>query len=295
MTSLFTRLRRLLAIASTAVLSLTAQAYTNLPVDGVWSITSEQSLAIGRAFVLETQGSITAVTFYNYNTAGAPTFYVGAGSLSAADTISLTFNEPRGGTCLGCSPTSGALLSTPGAALFEFTSATTGYVTLPREARKAIFKGNFAWPEAPSGLRGGWLFGYLTTATGYTSADFASLSIIGTATTNGNGLVMNAQGTIGCEYQITGSLQGNVVCVTLTSTGVADKGFMGKLWGNQFDGLWMYASLKVLHPFVARRFLSANGDIGIVKSAAEIAPSGFENGDALRAAIQSATATFAAP
>jgi hypothetical protein len=278
MTSLFTRLRRLLAIASTAVLSLTAQAYTNLPVDGVWSITSEQSLAIGRAFVLETQGSVTAVTFYNYNTAGAPTFYVGAGSLSAADTISLTFNEPRGGTCLGCSPTSGALLSTPGAALFEFTSATTGYVTLPREARKAIFKGNFAWPEAPSGLLGGWLFGYLTTATGYT----------------GNGLAMNAQRTIGCEYSISGAFQGKVTCVTIE--GFLSKFIVGKLWGNQFDGEWSYDnSLTVKHRFVARRFISTNGDVGVIKGATEIAPTGFENEDALRAAIQRAEAVFAAP
>ena len=294
MTSLFTRLRRLLAITSSAVLSLTAQAYTNLPVDGVWSITSEQSLAIGRAFVLETQGSVTAVTFYNYNTAGAPTFYVGAGSLSAADTISLTFNEPRGGTCLGCSPTSGALLSTPGAALFEFTSATTGYVTLPREARKAIFKGNFAWPEAPSGLLGGWLFGYLTTATGYTFADFAFLSVIGNATTEGNGLAMNAQRTIGCEYSISGAFQGKVTCVTIE--GFLSKFIVGKLWGNQFDGEWSYDnSLTVKHRFVARRFISTNGDVGVIKGATEIAPTGFENEDALRAAIQRATAAFAAP
>ena len=125
--------------------SCVSSAFTIKPADGIWGIVAEQNLAVGRAFVLETSAGITIVTFYNYNSAVAPTFYAGGGALSTANTVTVAFSEPTGGTSLAGTPRSGHLLSSPCTALFEFTSLTTGYVPLPGEPTKAIIKGALAW------------------------------------------------------------------------------------------------------------------------------------------------------
>ena len=179
------------------VVSQCATAFTIMPQDGIWGVDSETTLAVGRAFVLETAGPVTVVTFYNYNAAGAPTFYVGGGLLSTTNTVAVNFSEPRGGTCLGCVATSGSLLSSPGAALFEFTSSTTGFVTLPREARKAISKANLGFAAAPNGLIGGWAFTYLTGPTSQALADYVQLMTVIPGTATGSGIVSNSTNTIG--------------------------------------------------------------------------------------------------
>lgn len=284
--------RRILALAA-CFISSAVQAFTILPADGLWGIVSEQTLAVGRAFVLETSTNITVATFYNYNASGAPTFYVGGGTLNAANSVSVLFSEPQGGTCLGCTPRSGFALSTPGTALFEFTSSTTGFVTLPREARKAIAKGSLAWTNTATGLLGGWAFTYLTTTTGVAFADFGSLTTILSPTSGGNGLVSNGTATIGCENQVSGVLAGYVVCVKITSLGSTDKTMLVKMYGNQMDGIWMYNGLTTQYVFTGRRILSASGNQNTIKVMPTETPD-QSRVDMLRAAIAQAVADVAA-
>lgn len=278
-------LLHLLLVAFTFLSSL-ASAFTVLPADGLWSVVSEQSLAVGRAFNLEMSDKLLVVTMYAYNAQGAPTFYVGAAALSATNTAPVALSEPQGGTCLGCAPTSGRLLSSPGVATFEFTSSTTGFVTLPGEPRKAIFKGAITRPEGGDGLRGVWAFTYVvdnTLSVGQT-AEFTKL--FGT-TLNGTGLMTTADSKTGCELQKGGSLAGFVVCVRITAASITDKSMLLKMFGNRMDGVWYYSDTpSKQYLFTSHRFLdNTSNPIGI-KRDVDVDSAPLEA--ALRAAIAQA-------
>ena len=156
---------RALALLVVVAFGYSAHAFYIRPMDGLWSIDNELSLSVGRAMNLELGGGTLVVTMYNYNSLGQPTFYVGGGALTANNTAVVTLSEPKGGTCLGCPLTSGSLLSTPGTATFQFTSSTTGFVTLPKEGRVAITKGLVTRIAARDGLRGAWAFTYVLNST----------------------------------------------------------------------------------------------------------------------------------
>ena len=266
----------------------TGSAYTVQPADGLGGVVDEINLAVGRAINLEVSGSVLVVTMYAYNRAGAPTFYVGGAPLDSTNKAALTLSEAQGGTCLGCVPTSGRLLSTPGVVLFEFTSSTTGYVTLPGEPRKAIVKGAIAWPAAPSGLQGLWIFNYISNSSGFVFSDGLLLNRISAGTTNGSGLVFDSTISTACEYQVSGTAAGSVFCVRLLSTGAADKVVRVKWYGNLMDGLWNYNGLTTNNLFTARRLASESGNqTGIKREEKPLDSTEREN--ALRDAIARAS------
>jgi len=245
-----------------ALAAACSHAFTVKPIDGLWSIDSELNLSIGRAFNLELSGPYLIVSFYNYNAQGAPTFYVTAGLLGTNNRMTAGLSEPQGGTCLGCTPTSGSVRSSPGNVTFEFVTSTKGYVTLPGEARKAISKGAITWPAAPAGLRGVWAFTSMSTSSSspIAVADVAILSTQLAATSTGSGLVASANGKYGCEYQTSGTLAGQVFCLMLGSTSNFDKVSTSYWWGDNMDGVWRFSNVAVTDLFVARRIVSPNGD-----------------------------------
>lgn len=238
----------------------TSWAFTVRPADGLWGITSEQNLAIGRAFNVEVFGNLGVITFYNYNASKLPTFYVGAGQITATNTLTVPLNEPAGGTCLGCPPTSGYQLSSKGNALFEFTSSSSGYVTLPGEPRKAILKG--LGQTAPDGLKGIWAFSYISSSSNppIASADVAVLNTLIGPTPTGSGIVASSNGKSACELQVTGTLSGRVVCSMLGSSSAFDKAVLANWWADHMDGVWKYSSINATDLMSARRFISGTGD-----------------------------------
>ena len=270
-----------------------ASAFTIRPADGLWSVVEEQNLAIGRAFNLEVTGPLLVTTVYNYTASGAPTFYVGAAAIAANNTASVALSEPRGGTCLGCIPTSGSLLSSPGTAFFEFTSSTTGFVTLPKEGRKAILKGQIARPAAPEGLKGVWTFTWFYTSGTIADGDTFSLTRNLSASANGTGLVVNAAATFGCEYFNAGSLNGYVLCVTVSTTASLNKGILFKWFGDMMDGVWYYADQSVSTAKIAsaRRIIAADGSQATVK---RVDDSSVIAGASIHSALENAAANFAA-
>jgi hypothetical protein len=249
--------------------SLPATAFTTRPVDGLWGLDSELNLAVGRAFNFELTGNILVATMYTYNAQRAPTFYTAAGVLDGTNRMIGTLAEPQGGTCLGCAPTSGSLLSIPGTVTFEFTTSTTGFVTLPGEVRKAMRKGAIAWPVAPNGLRGVWVFTSMSTTSSQpiATADVAILNTLLGATSGGSGLVASANGRYGCEQQITGVRAGQVFCLLLGTSAVFDKAATSYWWGDNMDGVWKYTSINATDLFTAKRIISPNGDTLDLKSA----------------------------
>ena len=204
--------------------------------------------------------------------------------LSANDTATISLSEPQGGTCLACSPPSGRLLSSPGTAFFEFTTSTTGYVTLPGESRKSMRKGVVAWPEAPSGLHGLWTFTYTlissTTAIAVVDVVILNTNIPGTATTSG--IAVDSTATNGCSYQTSGSNVGLVICIKLTSIGSLDKASTVTWWGDQMDGFWRTSTTGPVNVFTAKRLVSPNGDFVGIKRESIIRQAKIE---AMRAAM----------
>lgn len=269
-----------------------ASAFTIRPADGLWSVVEEQNLAIGRAFNLEVTGPLLVTTVYNYSASGAPTFYVGAAAIAANNTAAVALSEPQGGTCLGCTPTSGSLLSTPGTAFFEFTSSTTGFVTLPKEGRKAILKGQIARPAAPEGLKGIWTFTWFYTSGTIADGDTFSLTRNLPANTDGTGLVVNSAATFGCQYYNSGTLNGYVVCVTVSSTASLNKAILFKWFGDMMDGTWFYADQSVSTAKIAsaRRITAADGSQTTIKRVDALVATAEA---AIHAALENAAANFA--
>lgn len=279
------KLRHLFAIALLFVSSLT-HGFTILPMDGLWGIVNEQQLAVGRAMNLEVGGGVLVVTMYAYNAQGAPTFYVGGAAISAANISAVTLSEPQGGTCLGCPLTSGRLLSTPGVATFEFTSSTTGFVTLPGETRKAILKGDITRPVAPDGLRGAWAFTYVVD--GETQiADVPVLTQRFAATSTGNGIIATSNNLHSCELQTSGSRAGYVLCVKGKTNGTLERYSVAKIFGNRMDGNWYTTTGGPPSFFTAHRFIDGTANDLTVKSAAGA------SGDALRHLMESVASELA--
>ena len=278
-------LRHLFFVAFACLASL-ASAFTVLPTDGLWSVVSEQNLAIGRAFNLEMSDKLLVITMYAYNAQGAPTFYVGAAALNTANVASISLSEPQGGTCLGCTPTNGQLLSSPGLASFEFTTSTTGFVTLPGEARKAIAKGAISRPTGAESFRGTWAFSYVLDGT-LTVADTPSFTINLGSSLNGSGLMASADGKTGCELQTSGSLVGSVVCVKNTALTITDKAMLLKIFGNRMDGIWYYRDTPgTFYLFTAHRILDSASNSLILKRTPAYEGLTNTEADAMRAAIQ---------
>ena len=275
------------------LMTASASAFSVRPADGLWSVVEEQNLAVGRAFNLEVTGPLLVTTVYNYTASGAPTFYVGAAAIAANNTAAVALSEPRGGTCLGCIPTSGSLLSSPGTALFEFTSSTTGFVTLPKESRKAIFKGQIARPAAPEGLKGVWTFTWFYTSGTIADGDTFSMTRNLAASTNGTGLVTNSTGTFGCEYFNAGTLNGYVLCVTVSTTASLNKGILFKWFGDMMDGIWYYVdqSASTAKIASARRIIAGDGSQTTIKQADASAAT---TDVAIRSALENAAANFSA-
>lgn len=239
-----------------------AQAYNVRPVDGLWGFDSETDFPIGRAFNLEMSNNLLVVTFFNYNSAGAPTFYVAAGALNSDDSMSTTMHEPAGGTCLGCTPRGGMLLASHGTIKLEFTSSTSGYVTLPGETRKSISKGRIAWPADASALIGVWTFNYIAPSGTTAEVDVVFLTTLAVNPATGNSMAYDPVKRIGCERQAGASAIGDIACVQVTTTGVRQRLVQARAWGHRMDGGWASGAdntTMTADTFTASRLLSASG------------------------------------
>lgn len=282
-------LKRLVALLFFLTAAMHVNAFTVKPIDGLWSIDNELGLAVGRAFNFELTGSVLVMTMYGYNGQRAPTFYAAAGFLDANNRMVSTMSEPTGGTCLGCSLSSGFLLSAPGTVTLEFTTSTTGFVTLPGEGRKSMRKGAIAWPAAPTGLYGLWVFTYLLQSnSGYiVVTDAVTLNRVIAGTANDAGIVVDATSTNGCAYKTSGSLVGLVLCTKLTSTGALDRSSLSTWWGDQMDGSWQFASNSLNYNYTAKRLTSPAGLLTITVND-QTPKVATDRANAMRAAMEEA-------
>lgn len=193
---------------------LVAQAF--MPQAGTWVVTSEVNGRPGRGLALDVQNNIFVLQMYAYESSGQPTFYLATGTLANNSGIA-DLQRFTGGRYLGSAPLSGILDKAVGQVRLRFTSGVAGFIQLPGESEVAISRFNFGYAVAPASLVGYWNFSSIGSAG--LNADLVSLSVLGNATNDGNGLVMSSNGLFGCEHQVRGASANTVVCVKINSAG----------------------------------------------------------------------------
>jgi hypothetical protein len=183
------------------------------PDAGMWQIDSEATGAPGRGFTLDVQNEIAFFTYYGYRADGSSVFYVASGAI-VNNSITADLLSVSGGTVLGSPYKAAAVGASPGKVTLSFTSGTHGTITLPGESAKAISKYGFGYVNGPDGLMGTWLFSE-------TAGTFAYRYVLTTklaASSSGNGLASTASGDFSCEFIISGSFTGNIICARTSTT-----------------------------------------------------------------------------
>lgn len=224
-----------------------AQAFS--PQSGTWIVTSEQNGKPGRGLAIDVQDNTLVMQMYAYDTNGNATFYMTSGTL-ANDRYSAALNKYRGGRYLGSGDLTGKEDGSAGTVSMRFESGTKGFITLPGEAEKEISRFNFAYGNDPQGLKGIWIFSPLNSLT--PTSDFLKLEKVQAATANGNGLITTAAGTFGCEYQVSGSAAGTVICAKVSAAGKLLGGYQFSYSVNEGEGYYLNsagarASIATMH------------------------------------------------
>lgn len=265
-----------------------AQAFS--PQSGTWIVTSEQNGKPGRGLAIDVQDNTLVMQMYAYDTNGNATFYMTSGTL-ANDRYSAALNKYRGGRYLGSGDLTGKEDGSAGTVSMRFESGTKGFITLPGEAEKAISRFNFAYGNDPQGLKGIWIFSPLNSLT--PTSDFLKLEKVQAATANGNGLITTAAGTFGCEYQVSGSAAGTVICAKVSAAGKLLGGYQFSYSVNEGEGYYLNsagarASIATMHR-VANRSDVGTGIVLKTEANDDTAAPAI-NPDQLRLAIENVAA-----
>lgn len=219
------------------LLIISSSAWAFMPANGIWQIDSEANGDPGRGFTIDVENEVMFFTYYGYRVDGSSVFYVAAGSI-VNNTFTSELLNVQGGTSLGTAYKPATLATSPGNVTLSFTSGKHGTMTLPGESPKAISKYNFGYADGPDGLLGTWL---LTMTMGTTPfiARIALNTKLG-ATANGNGAVATSTYNYACEFQVSGTLAGEVGCVNFLSANTDTYAF--KFSGDRGTGINLYGA-----------------------------------------------------
>lgn len=245
-----------------------AQAFT--PQTGTWIVNSELDGKPGRGLAIDVQKDTMVMQMYAYERNGEPTFYLATGNISDGQ-VSTSLMRYAGGRHLGSGPMSGKEAGNAGNIKFRFTSASTGFVTLPNEPEKEISRFNFAYPFNASSLLGLWSFNTIDTA-GNLSSEAYNLNRNFPGTENGNGFAMSLEGSFACENQIKGEFSGLTLCVKLDNANKLVRGYFFKYNINDGQGFRANPSgIKTGDSFINRFAEKSSLDKNItLKSSKEI-------------------------
>lgn len=234
-----------------------AQAFA--PQAGTWVVNSELDGKPGRGLAIDVQNDTFVMQMYAYESSGQPTFYLATGKI-ANDQVSASLIRYTGGRYLGSGPLSGQEAGNAGTVKFRFTSGTTGFVALPGEPEKAISRFNFGYPFAAPSLKGIWSL----TSMGSLglSSEAVNLTMTGSSTSTGNGVVASPDGSFGCEHQVSGSLAGTVLCVKVNAQGQLQRGYWFVYSVNEGEGRLLTASGDLTDQVVSIRRLTTPSGVG---------------------------------
>ena len=207
-------MKRLLVTVLCLVSISTAFAFQ--PRTGHWWNPAES----GRGFNIDIQEGVLVLTAYGYQTGGAAQWYIASGPMTnSGHNFSGTLDKYQGGQCNSCSyvgrPT---LVGNDGVITVVFASETAAAITFPGGRTTTIQPFNFAIGDPPQALLGEWIFVYDIIVGGSTFAERYNFTVVGGATTNGNGIVLDTTRFATCELQIGGPLPGYVFCADWTNS-----------------------------------------------------------------------------
>ncbi len=118
----------ILFLFSTAVMAIN-------PKVGVWWSPTES----GRGFVFDGSGTVLAMQAYTYDRAGQPLWYLAVGQLTNNGVNwSGTLEKYVGGQCFGCAFQPNQSIGNDGVISVQFTSDTTGIMTMPNGMKSNI-------------------------------------------------------------------------------------------------------------------------------------------------------------
>jgi len=140
--SAFDNLQGSLRCSSGKCLTSPLQPSAVVPLDGLWSVVVENTGQSGRGFQIEQRSGSLVLTYYGYGADGSGLWALAAGPMSGSTFIGDMYRY-QGGTVLGGGYMAATSAGSVGPVTVDFTSPTTGTITLPGEAPKAISK--FIW------------------------------------------------------------------------------------------------------------------------------------------------------
>lgn len=232
------------------------------PQPGTWWNAVES----GRGYLIDVQGNTLFMAIYGYDDAGNGSFFTAAGTLSPSGSIgSIPLYTFKNGQCLSCSYAGSPTGTVIGNVSLVFSSATKGQITFPDGHSIAIERANFGVPNAPQGLLGEWVFAYSIGSTGF--GDRFQLSRILSATSKGNGVVVDDVHAAAFEYQVSGTLAGQTIGATFTSTGTPTNIYQFTWTINNGSGFWVSPITFTQYPMDVFRTRTTAGT-SIYKSAA---------------------------
>lgn len=205
-----------------------------MPATGIWGVDSENNGLPGRGFQVETENGIVVFTYFGYRADGSSVFYYASGPI-VNNTFTSSLLNIQGGTVLGGAHQNATVTDSAGTVTINFTSGTHGVIAFPGEPRRAISKMPFGYADGPDGLLGTWL---LTEIIG--QIPFSEMHTLvtnsGIKSTTGNGFVTTASTDFACEFQISGTFAGQVICMDLPQATFADA-YMFKFSGDRGAGV----------------------------------------------------------
>jgi dienelactone hydrolase len=119
------------------------------PQTGLWAVAAEVNGQNGRGFQVETRNGLLVFTYYGYLAGGLDHWYLATGAL-ANGSFTADLTQYQGGTALGAPYTPATVNGSAGTVTMNFTSSTTGSITLPGESAKAISKFAFSGNSSPA-------------------------------------------------------------------------------------------------------------------------------------------------
>jgi hypothetical protein len=112
------------------------------PRNGLWVVDAENNGQSGRGFQIEQHGGLLVFTYYGYGSGGEGLWALSAGDMSGAG-YGGSLDRYSGGTALGGTYRPAKVSESAGSFSLSFSTPTSGLVTFPGEAPKAISKFNW--------------------------------------------------------------------------------------------------------------------------------------------------------
>ncbi|KRB30396.1 hypothetical protein [Acidovorax sp. Root70] len=259
-------------LAATALLMGAGLVHAFSPQAGTWVVTSEVDGKPGRGFGIDVQNTTLVMQMYAYENSGQSTFYLVVGDV-VDNKVTAPLTKYTGGRYFGSGARSGAAAGSPGNVSIRFTSGTTGFITFPNEGEVAISRFNFGYPFAPSSLKGIWNFTSMGSLGLTTEA--VNLTVSGSSTSTGNGVVASSDGLFGCEHQVSGSMAGTVLCAKINAQGQLQRGYWFAYSVNEGEGRMLNSSAALTDQLVSIRRLTTPSGIGtgiVFKDSEQTAP-----------------------